>query len=147
MTVMRLKYSAFAPPSGLEPNLPFAPLTLSFEGRVWTGQALLDTGSSLNVLPYEIGAALGLDWQAQTYPLPIGSWLRGLQAFGVVLTGQIEPFAPVTLLFGWIAPSPQRIPLILGQANFFHLFDLLVSGDRQECLLAPKGELYQAIAF
>ncbi|WP_152540390.1 hypothetical protein [Aphanizomenon flos-aquae] len=33
---------------------------------------LLDTGSSVNVLPYEMGLALGAVWENQRLSLPLG---------------------------------------------------------------------------
>ena len=43
--------------------MPYIPLTLMLGDRSLEGTALLDTGASVNVLPYEIGLQLGAIWE------------------------------------------------------------------------------------
>ncbi|MEH2216266.1 MAG: hypothetical protein V7K72_03830 [Nostoc sp.] len=40
-------------------TLPYLPLILTYENRSVSVSGLLDTGSTVNVLPYEIGLRLG----------------------------------------------------------------------------------------
>lgn len=44
------------------------------------------------------------------------------EARGLVLIGLIEGFSPVRLAFAW--SQSNRIPVILGQTNFFLEFDI-----------------------
>ena len=52
--------------SGRSSILPYLPLTLTNGKRSIEVIALLDTGASVNVLPYEIGLQLGAVWENQT---------------------------------------------------------------------------------
>lgn len=82
--------------------------------------ALVDSGSTVNVLPYDIGIRLGLIWEKQEFLLPslVGT-LRDVPAFGVLIAGQIDQFPPVSLAFAWTQSND--VPVILGQINFFRI--------------------------
>lgn len=144
MTPKRFAYSRMPAYPGLEPGLPMIPFTLTYHGQSRTIQAIVDSGASINVLPYEIGLQLGLHWETQTFTLPVANWLRGSEAFGVLLTGQLDPFPPVELAFAWTQKTSAEIPLILGQTNFFQAFDVCFSGSQQIFEIAPKGTLIRA---
>ncbi|MCP4378760.1 MAG: retroviral-like aspartic protease [bacterium] len=122
-------------------GLPLVPVTLTHDTNTLEHIALVDSGSTINVMPYELGLALGLSWEAQTVPLDMMGILAGAPAFGVVVTGQIRDFPPVSLIFAWTRKHDVR--LILGQTNFFQEFDLLLSGSRQIFSIVPKGTLTQ----
>ena len=47
-------------------RLPYMPIKLQLQGRSLAVSALLDTGSAVNVLPYEVGLQLGAAWERQT---------------------------------------------------------------------------------
>ena len=49
--------------AGFRPYLPFTLLNQQFSVQA---SALLDTGASVNVLPYLVGIELGYDWERQT---------------------------------------------------------------------------------
>lgn len=51
--------------------LPYLPLTLTNGNRSLDVMALLDTGASVSVLPYEIGLELGAVWERQTVQIPL----------------------------------------------------------------------------
>jgi hypothetical protein len=59
------------------------------------------------------------------------------EARGLVLTGQIEGFAPVRLAFAW--SKSNRIPVILGQTNFFIEFDVRFCRSQMFFELAPRS--------
>jgi len=44
---------------GVASNLPYLPLVLSYRGTSLSVSGLLDTGATVNVLPYDIGRQLG----------------------------------------------------------------------------------------
>lgn len=44
---------------GLSSLMPYLPITLTYRGQAVESMALLDTGASVNVLPYEIGRQSG----------------------------------------------------------------------------------------
>lgn len=81
--------------------LPYLPITLSKGSKTLGIVALLDTGASVNVLPYEIGIQLGAIWENQTISIPLSGNLSSSAARGVVLSGSVANFAPVDLAFAW----------------------------------------------
>ena len=84
--------------------------------------ALLDTGASVNVLPYEIGLQLGAVWEEQTVPIALSGNLGDSEARGVVLSGEIANFTPILLAFAWTQSNDA--PVILGHLNFFAEFNV-----------------------
>ena len=91
--------------------------------------ALLDTGSTVNLLPYNIGLQLGATWEEQTVRLPLAGNLARVEARGVFVDVQIGNLEPVRLAFAWAQAS--QIPLILGQTNFFREFDVCFQRSRR----------------
>ena len=102
--------------------LPIMPISLQFKGKTIATNALLDSGSTVNVLPYSVGITLGLDWESQQVPVPLTGNLKSVEAFGVVVAGIVEDCAPTNLAFAWA--KTDQIPMILGQNNFFQAFNI-----------------------
>jgi hypothetical protein len=50
-------------------SLPYLPLALTYHNRSLATSGLLDTGATVNVLPYEIGVNLGAIWEEQIKPV------------------------------------------------------------------------------
>lgn len=122
----------------LEGGLPFLPIALSHMDHSLEISALVDSGSTVNVLPYNIGLQLGLNWESQKFPLPsLVGMLRGVPAFGVLVEGKIDPFLPVQLAFAWTKSNDT--PVILGQVNFFKEFDVCFCGSQGIFEIAPKN--------
>jgi hypothetical protein len=83
---------------------------------------LLDSGADVSVLPFEIGIALGLDWESQRLSINLGGNLGRYEARIVVVSANVGNTAPALLVFGWTqAPN---VPIILGQANFFKRYNV-----------------------
>lgn len=97
------------------------PLTLSATNSVAIS-GLLDTGATVNVLPYAVGVELGLDWDQQTTSVRLGGNLAGVQARAVAVAAVIGSFNAVRLAFAWA--HIDDLPVILGQVNFFSEFDV-----------------------
>ena len=58
---------------GLSSTLPYLPITLTYTNRSVEAMALLDTGASVNVLPYELGLQLaGLEQSSSPNKTQIG---------------------------------------------------------------------------
>jgi hypothetical protein len=100
------------------------PVTLSYANFSVSANALLDTGSTVNLLPYDIGLQLGAVWERQTVRLPLAGNLAKVEARGLFLDIQIGDLEPVRLAFAWVQAS--QVPLILGQTNFFREFDVCI---------------------
>jgi hypothetical protein len=108
--------------------LPTIPITLSHADFSVSAQALLDTGSTVNLLPYDIGLQLGAIWEEQTVRLPLAGNLATVEARGLFVQVQIGNLEPVRLAFAWAQAS--QVPLILGQTNFFREFDVCFQRSR-----------------
>ncbi len=102
--------------------MPYLPLTLTLGDRSLEVMALLDTGASINVLPYEIGLQLGAIWENQTVSIPLSGNLGQSDSRGLVVSGVIAQFPPV--LFGFAWTESRDVPVILGHMNFFAEFNV-----------------------
>lgn len=103
-------------------GLPYLPLTLGREGRTLAIRGLVDTGATVNVLPYEAGLRLGAAWAHAAPEVRLTGNLSNFEARALVASATVGRFAPVTLVFAWT--QARDVPLILGQTNFFSEFDV-----------------------
>jgi hypothetical protein len=121
---------------GMVDRMPYLPLKLRLAGQSLNTEGLLDTGASVNVLPYELGLQLGLIWENETLSVLLAGNLALFEARAVVVDAQISSFPTIDLAFAWTqAPN---VPLILGQANFFFEFDVCFFRARSEFEIRPK---------
>jgi hypothetical protein len=118
--------------------LPYVPIVLGHGEREMAASGLVDSGATLNVLPYDLGLQLGAVWERQTVPVALAGNLADPEARAIVLTGRIGRFAPVRLAFAWTRAASNRVPLILGQVNFFMEFDVWFSRSRFFFEIRPK---------
>jgi hypothetical protein len=107
---------------GRSSTMPYLPLTLTNASRPVEVTALLDTGASVNVLPYDIGIQLGAVWEDQTVSIPLSGNLAHSEARGLVLSATVAPFSSVLLAFAWT--QSRDVPVILGHMNFFSEFNV-----------------------
>jgi hypothetical protein len=77
------------------------PLTLSLDGQFLNTEGLLDTGASVNVLPYELGLQLGLVWEDETLSVLLAGNLARFEARAVVVDAQVSSFPTINLAFAW----------------------------------------------
>jgi hypothetical protein len=116
--------------------LPYVPLILTVGDRAIEVMALLDTGASVNVLPYEVGLQLGATWENQTVVIPLSGNLAQSEARGLVLSGLIGQFSPVLLAFAWT--ERPNTPVILGHMNFFAEFNVCFYRHEMAFEIRPK---------
>jgi xanthosine utilization system XapX-like protein len=109
--------------------LPTIPIALSYANFSISVNALLDTGSTVNLLPCDMGLQLGAIWEEQTVRLPLAGNLATVEARGLFVSVQIGNLEPVRLAFAWAKTS--QVPLILGQTNFFREFDVCFQRSRR----------------
>ncbi|MBB6050708.1 aspartyl protease family protein [Armatimonas rosea] len=107
------------PGSSLVPLLPFF---LSYQSQQLATAGMLDTGASINVLPYSLGLELGLSWEDQHHTITLAGNLAQIPARGVVLSATVASFPPVRLAFAWAQTDHVRV--LLGQVNFFQEFNV-----------------------
>lgn len=114
---------------------PFLPLSLKLATTVEV-QGLLDTGATVNVLPYAVGVQLGAAWDQQTTLIKLTGNLAGFEARGLLVTASVGAFPPVRLAFAWA--KTDAVPVLLGQLNFFLEFDVCFFRSRGAFEVRPK---------
>jgi hypothetical protein len=77
----------------------------------------VDSGSTINVLPYELGIQLGAVWDESKAIIQLSGNLSRQNAIPLFANAEIGEFSPVKLVFAWV--NQPNTPLILGQTNFF----------------------------
>jgi hypothetical protein len=122
MTAQHFPYTILKGFSGVKSGLPIIPITLTHEDHNCKVPGLVDSGSTVSVLPYDIGLQLGLDWKSQKLPAPLKGMLQDIPSYGVLVTGTLDPFPAVPLVFAWTQSN--ETPVILGQQNFFRAVQL-----------------------
>ncbi|NEQ22166.1 MAG: hypothetical protein F6K28_23820 [Microcoleus sp. SIO2G3] len=133
----RFTYKIIDSSLGMVDRMAYLPLTLSLNGQSLNTEGLLNTGASVNVLPYELGVQLGLIWESETLSVLLAGNLARFEARAVVVvSAQVSSFPTVNLAFAWTQATD--VPLILGQANFFFEFDVCFFRARSEFEIRPK---------
>jgi hypothetical protein len=102
--------------------LPMMPILLKRNGKMIESNALLDTGSTVNLLPYSLGLELGAIWEEQMILPDLSGNLANFEARGLAIETKISEFEPVNLVFAWT--KSDNVRLILGQINFFAEYDV-----------------------
>ena len=116
--------------------MPFLPLELRFKGgEPVPARGLLDSGATVNVLPFGLGLRLGAVWEAQTTLVKLAGNLSTHEARAVLLHARVPGFAPVPLVFAW--SRSEHVPLLLGQVNFFEAFDVCFHRARRQFEIEP----------
>ncbi|MBD2202564.1 retroviral-like aspartic protease [Calothrix sp. FACHB-1219] len=117
--------------------VPQLPLTLAYRNSILEVSGLLDTGASINVLPYSLGIQLGAVWEELNTSVQLAGNLAPVEAKGLVLSAQIGNFSPVRLVFAWSLTD--NVPLLLGRMNFFLEFDVCFYRSQMAFELRPKS--------
>ena len=120
-TKVRFPYKVLELDAGRGMLMPILPLRLSANEKHVEAQALLDTGSAVNVLPFALGEALGFNWNSNSMKVVLTGNLSRHPARAIVLDGLVEGFKSARLAFAW--SRSDAVPCILGQVNFFDEFD------------------------
>lgn len=117
--------------------VPSLPLILSYRDKSIEVSGMLDTGASVNVLPYDVGVRLGAVWEEQTTTVLLAGNLAPVEARGLVVSAEICPFAPCRLVFAW--SQTNDVPLLLGRMNFFLEFDVCFYRSQLAFEIRPKS--------
>jgi len=118
----RFNFTEKVDSSGRSLIMPYLPLRLTHRNQSIEVMSLLDTGASVNVLPYDIGLQLGAIWEEQTVPIPLSGNLSRSEAKGLVLSGTVASFPSTLFAFAWTQSNDS--PVILGHMNFFTEFNV-----------------------
>jgi hypothetical protein len=95
----RFAFTPVTTPYGVTGFSPLLPVTLIFQNQSVAETALLDTGAAINVLPFEIGLALGAVWKDEKAILQLTGNLAQYQACPLIIQTIVAPFPPVQLAF------------------------------------------------
>ncbi len=98
---------------------------------------LVNSGATVNVLPYDAGLQLGAVWDDSRAILRLGGAFGNQTAIPLFATTEIDGLPTLRLAFAWIRTSDS--PLILGQTNFFMEFDVYFYRSKLEFEVRPKS--------
>ena len=127
---MRFRYSTTDPSQNEFDSLPRVPMILRREGQTVEAIGLVDSGATINVMPYELGLQLGAVWEDNRAIIQLAGNLSTQPAMPFFAMAQVGDIAPIQLAFAWTR-SPDA-PLILGQTNFFMEFDVCFYRSKME---------------
>lgn len=134
---MRFKYSTTDSSQNEFDSLPHIPLILRNNDQAIEVVELVDSGATVNVLPYDIGIQLGGSWGNRQAIIQLASNLGNQPAMPLFAMDEIGEFAPVRLAFAWVKSN--QVPLILGQTNFFREFDICFYRSKLEFEIQPRS--------
>lgn len=113
------------------------PLTFLQESGTVEALGLVDSGATVNVMPYELGLQLGMAWDDDQAIIQLAGNLGSQPAMPLFALTQVRDMNPVRLAFAWI--KNRNAPLILGQVNFFMEFDVCFYRSQLEFEVTPKS--------
>jgi hypothetical protein len=134
---MRFKYSTTGPNQNEFDSLPRIPLILRQDQYTVDAFGLVDSGATINVLPYELGIQLGAVWDESKAIIQLSGNLSRQNAIPFFANAEVGEFSPVKLVFAWV--NQPNTPLILGQTNFFLEFDVAFFRSKLEFEVNPKS--------
>ena len=132
---MRFRYSTTDPTQSELDSLPRLPLVLRHGKQIVHVVGLVDSGATVNVLPYRFGIQLGAVWDDQKATIQLTGNLGNVAAQPLFPMAEIGDFPSIRLAFAWIRSDD--VPLILGQMNFFMEFDICFYRSQLEFEVKP----------
>ena len=91
-------YSIRDPATGSASLAPMLPVAL--EGaNIVSASALIDSGATVNVMPFTLGEQLGFRWEEQTRAISLSGNLASVEARVVTVAAHVANFPPVRLAF------------------------------------------------
>lgn len=127
---MRFPYTVTVPTQNEFDSLPRLPLTLQLDRRRVEAIGLVDSGATVNVLPYDTGLQLGGLWEDRKATIKLAGNLGGLAAQPIFVMVTIGDLSPIRLVFAWTRSN--NVSLILGQMNFFMEFEVCFFRKQRE---------------
>ncbi len=118
---------------------PFLPVRIRYRHNDIQTMALLDSGSDINVLPYQLGLSLGADWDSQGSEEELQGIGGGIEAKRIVADLYVGAWPSIRQVFAWA--QDDDIPVILGQWNFFQMVDVCFHRSRSffEVDMSPQS--------
>lgn len=135
---MRFRYSTTDSSQNEFDSLPRMPLTLHHESRSVEVVGLVDSGATINVLPFEVGLKLGGTWDDRQAVIQLAGNLGSQSAVPLFAIAEIEGCDSARLAFAWARSD--SVPIILGQTNFFMEFDVCFYRSKLEFEVSRRFE-------
>ena len=107
--------------------MPRLPLEISYGVQTVRIPGVVDSGASINVLPYRVGSALGADWDELEDLGPLVGSLSSSTSRALTVSAKILGLtgeSGVQLLFAWA--DTNSLPVLLGQIDFFIEFNICI---------------------
>ena len=133
---MRFSYSTTHSSQTPLDSMPRLPLTLKLNETSIEVFGLVDSGATINVLPFSVGQKLGATWDSQKAVIRLAGNMANSLAQPIVVKAEIGHFSPVLLAFAWV--SHDNTPVILGQTNFFNEYEVCFFRNSLEFEVKPK---------
>lgn len=127
---MRFRYSTNDPSQNDFDNLPRVPIILRRESHTIETLGLVDSGATIDVMPYEVGLQLGATWDDSKAIVQLAGNLGNQSAIPFFAMVQVGDLPHIQLAFAWT--KSLNAPLILGQTNFFMEFDVCFYRSKME---------------
>jgi hypothetical protein len=134
---MRIKYSTTDPSQDEFDSMPRLPITLRVGEQQVEAIGLVDSGATINVLPFNLGVALGSSWDERNAVIPLGGFLGGLNGIPLLVSTKVGEYEAVRLAFAWVQRND--VPLILGQVDFFLEFQVCFYRHELEFDVTPRA--------
>lgn len=105
---MRFQYSTVDPLHDEVDSLPCVPLLLRVGGKQVHTSGLVDSGATVNVLPYDLGIQLGAEWDDRKAIMRLAGNLGSFPAMPLLVLAEVEHLPPVRLAFAGSRPMMPR---------------------------------------
>jgi hypothetical protein len=133
---MRFRYSTTHRSQQVSDALPRVEMDLTANGLTTRVLGLVDSGSTINVMPYQTGLDLGYVWDDRRATVGMSGNLSAVKAAPVSAIGKLADFEEVTLIFAWVRTND--VPMIFGQTNFFVEFEVHFYRAQYEFEILPR---------
>jgi hypothetical protein len=133
---MRFRYSTTHAFQRVSDALPRVEIDLDANSQTTRVLGLVDSGSTINVMPYQVGLDLGYVWDDRKATIGMSGSLAAMRAVPVSADGALGDFDVVKLIFAWVRSD--EIPLIFGQTNFFVEYEVHFYRAQYEFEVFPR---------
>lgn len=99
---MRIRYTTTHSSQQPTDVLPRVERLFTANGREPIALGLVDSGATVNVLPYQIGLNLDFEWDADLARVQLSGNLSVFKAMPVAAMARLGDFDPVKLIFAWV---------------------------------------------
>jgi len=122
-----VRFAFSAPDAASDQPMPRLPAIFSNGDHAVSVEGLVDSGSTINLLPYDYGLALGMVWDEHLVELKLTGALAQFEARAASVwmsSASLTGPEPVHLAVAWTRSNDARV--IFGQINFFMEFNVCI---------------------